>query len=72
MGDDLWLKYALDADGWKIHSSVSKGRTLRCGVRYTRKKLPVAFLMRAMFFLGPESLRQLRPIVQWCILLSDS
>jgi len=29
---------------WWVSNTVSKGRTLRCGVRYTRKKLPVAFL----------------------------
>jgi len=26
----------------KFKNTVSKGRTLRCGVRYTRKKLPLA------------------------------
>ncbi len=39
---DLRKKYALDADWRKIHSSVSKGRTPWSGVRYTRKKLPLA------------------------------
>jgi len=34
----------------KVYISVSRGRTLRCGVRYTRKKLPLAFLMWPMVF----------------------
>jgi hypothetical protein len=34
----------------KVFDTVSRSRTLRCGVRYTRKKLPLAFLMWAMFF----------------------
>jgi len=27
--------------GWWVSNTVSRGRTLRCGVRYTRKKLPL-------------------------------
>ncbi len=40
-GDYLRLKYCIDRRREILRISVSKGRTLRCGVRYTRKKLPL-------------------------------
>ncbi len=69
---DFRLNYRIDWGEEDFKSSVSRGRTLRYGVRYTRKKLPVAFLVWPMFFSGPESLRQSRPRFQWCISVPDS
>jgi hypothetical protein len=40
--DDLRMESCIDREAANFKSSVSKGRTPPCGVRYTRKKLPLA------------------------------
>jgi len=39
---DLRLKHGMHRDSANLPTSVSKGRTLRCGVRYTRKNQKMA------------------------------
>ncbi len=59
---DVYLRFK-SCTNWesvKRQISVSIGRTLRCGVRYTRKKLLLAFLKFKTTNSGRQFLRRIR------------